>query len=643
MPEAARQMPLTRQVFPLLRCLPAPVRQRLSGRSVVSERQPSLHLPHSVRRFVRTPERISPAEFAARHRIVTDGAHQGPWRQEHAPHTVKILELFSAPHVREIWMCGVDQSGKTITLTNCLAWACEHLSGDIFYLMPSEETAKNIVDQKLRPMFEQSKHLRGFLSPRKDDTALTRIRLANGKIIRPSWAGSPAAMATWSAQCCFGDEVDKFPVQAGQEADPITLIRKRARTFAGRAKMFFASTPAGRFIRPGTMACHQVWEGRIRCFHCQQLVRLEGDNLILPEKVTVEEVERLEVTVACNQCGATLTEQQRLHGIRTGGWQAIKGADLLRPEKVGFIHRAWECLDVSLREIAVAWVKRQQGVLTDKIAWANGIEAEDYEHIQIDREEAYILRLVDADLPRGVVPEGTAALLMVVDTQKRGFFYQIWARSISSPFRTAMIDHGFVQRFSDITTIATRVYTSASGQSFTVFAGFIDSGGGVSAGGQKHSRTTAVYEFCRRSRKLFRPIKGKGLGQQSHPWLPKKIDFYPGPNGKKVPIQDGPTRFDLAVNHWKDDLSEALMVDPGSSGGISFHVDTGPDFARQMCAEYHDGRVWVCPNGKPNHHWDCATYLRAALDISAESIRKILASKKRKTSGIVVHSKGVEN
>jgi terminase, large subunit len=636
MPEAARQMPLTQQVFPLLRCLPAPVRQRLAGRSVVSERQPSLHLPHSVRRFVRTPERISPAEFAVRHRIVTDGAHQGPWRQEHAPHTIKILELFSAAHVREIWMCGVDQSGKTITLTNCLAWSCEHLSGDIFYLMPSEETAKNIVDQKLRPMFEGSPHLRGFLSPRKDDTALTRIRLANGKIIRPSWAGSPAAMATWSAQCCFGDEVDKFPTQSGQEADPITLIRKRARTFAGRAKMFFASTPAGRFIRPGTMACHQVWEGRIRCVHCQQLVRLEGDNLILPEKVTVEEVERLEVTVACNQCGATLTEQQRLAGIRSGGWQAIKGEDLLRPEKVGFIHRAWECLDVSLREIAVAWVKRQQGVLTDKIAWANGIEAEDYEHIQQDRQADHIIRLVDGSLPRSIVPRDIASLILVVDTQKRGFFYQVWACGYGPDVESALIDHGYVERFDHLTDLAAKEWKNADGQEFHVQAAFIDSGGGTNPDQPRHSRTTEVYEFCRRNPR-FKPLKGRRT--QAQPWRVTRLDYYPSSEGKKVPIPGGLNLYTINVTDYKNDLAHLMLIEPGSPGGLRLHAEVGSDYAAQMCAEYQDERgYWVCPRGKANHHWDLGVYKRAAVAIMGLRNRR----KKRKNSGIVVHSKGVE-
>jgi len=36
-----------------------------------------------------------------------------------------------------------------------------------------------------------------------------------------------------------------------------------------------------------------------------------------------------------------------------------------------------------------------------------------------------------------------------------------------------------------------------------------------------------------------------------------------------------------------------------------------------MCAEYKDERgYWICPEGKPNHHWDIAVYGLAGADIT---------------------------
>ncbi|WP_306548083.1 terminase gpA endonuclease subunit, partial [Desulfobulbus sp.] len=498
MPKTARQLAIAAPVFRLYPCAPPAVLRQLAGRSVTSDRCPVITIPKHFRRFVTTPERISPLEFAERYRMVTDGAHPGPWRREHAPHTAKILTTFGHPWVREIWYCGVDQSGKTITLTNCLAWSIEQLSGDIFYLMPSEETAKNIVDQKLRPMLEQSPHLRGYLSPRKDDTAITRIRLANGKVVRPSWAGSPQAMATWSAQCCYGDEVDKYPEQTGGETDPITLIRKRARTFRGRSKMFFCSTPAGRFIRKGVETCHQVWEWRLRCPHCNELIRPEGEHLTLDDKATIDQVERDGVSLACHLCGGEIDELQRIQAIRGGSWVAIKGGDLTRPERVGFIHRAWDCLDVTLREIGVAWLKNLTGKLTDKIAWANGVDANDYQSEIKDRDEDSILRLKDESLPRRAVPMNTSCLLLLVDTQKYDFRYQVWACGWGEDMTISVIDRGMVRGFDNLVDLAEKDWMDAAGNAYRVAAGWIDSGGGTDPYHPKHSRTREVYLFCKK-------------------------------------------------------------------------------------------------------------------------------------------------
>jgi phage terminase large subunit GpA-like protein len=204
-------------------------RSALAGRTVTMER-----LPRSVRRVMRTSQKIKVSEWAEKYRTVTDGAHKGPWRHAYAPHTVKIMDTFGLPHVREVWFCGVEQSGKTNTMLNCLGWCIDCDPGNIFYLMPTEDTATKITGGKVRPMLNRSPQLARYVSSRTDDTTLSRIKLNNGVAIFPAHANSAAAMATWATKHCFGDEVDKYPLMTGQEADPITLIKKRNRTYKGR-------------------------------------------------------------------------------------------------------------------------------------------------------------------------------------------------------------------------------------------------------------------------------------------------------------------------------------------------------------------------------------------------------------------------
>jgi phage terminase large subunit GpA-like protein len=586
---------------------------------------------------MRTPEKIQVSDHAAQYRVVTEEPHSGPWRHELAPHTVQIMDTYSKPWVRELWFCGVEQSGKTNTMLNCLHWAADVDPGNIFYLMPTEATGDKVTMEKIIPLVRESKRLKKYVGKKENDTTLTRIRLSNGVIIRPAHANSTSSMATFAAKHCFGDEVDKYPEKTGRESDPITLIKKRNRLYRGRYKRFFASTPAGMFIYKGTMACVQVWEYRHKCPECGELFRPEYEGLQFAESLAPEDFDgETELHYSCSGCGLALDEQQRLAAIRAGGWVCIKGEDILRPTRVGFHHRAFDCLDVPLYEIAGAFVASEQGSIADKIDFSHGYEAVDYVHEQKDRDEDFILRLVDEHQPRTIVPEDTYGLLVLADTQRLGFFYQVWAvgfglRAIS------VIDHGFVQAFVDLTDIQHKDYQDAAGKSYRPMAGFIDSGGGTNPSRPKHSRTVEVYEFCR-SNKFWRPLKGRQTMET--PWSVKRLDFYPSSVGKKIPIPGGLLLYTINTTLFKDDLDHRLLLDPSSSGSISFHAELGMDVAKQLTAEYRDERgYWQCPKGKDNHYWDVMVYGLALSEIMGIKNKKKevkrVAPKQSKGGGFV--------
>ncbi|MGV0961783.1 MAG: terminase gpA endonuclease subunit [Limnohabitans sp.] len=571
-------------------------------------------LPEAIRRRLRQPEKIRVSDHAEKYRIVTDGAHVGPWRHEYAPHTVKIMDSFGKPYVREVWFCGVEQSGKTNTMLNCMAWCIDCDPGTIFYLMPTEATADKIVGEKIKPVLHQSPRLARYLTGRADDVTLSRISLNHGVTVFPAYANSPSSMASFTAKHCFGDEVDKYPAMAGKEADPITLIKKRNRTYRGRYKRFFASTPAQMFIYKGTMACPQVWQWRVSCLHCNELIEMDGDHLILPDDANPETLEASgSVSYACNNCGTVWSDDDRQQAIRRGRWVCIKGDDLTRPTRIGYHHRAWECLDVPLLEIAIAFLKAKNGSMADKVAWANGYDAVDYEHIQKDRDEDHILRLVDAELPKEIVPRNTSCLLLHVDTQRVGFFYQVWAYGYGRDLDATVIDHGKVNSFANLIDLAAKTYADADGKNFRALAAFIDSGGGTNPNNPKHSRTTEVYEFCRRN-PTFKPLKGRRTMEQ--PWDVKRLDYYPGAKGQKIAIPGGIMLYKINVTIYKNELAGKLQAEPDNPGSIRLHRDIGKDFATQLCAEYQDDHGWwICPRNKDNHHWDIGVYALAGADI----------------------------
>lgn len=616
------QLALVDKTIPLLPILPLSVRQRLSGRSVGSERMPVVSLPPAIKRFIRTPERIGVADFAAKYRTVTDGAHVGRWRHEYAPYAKKIMDTFGHPWVREVWFLGVDQSSKTNTMLNCMAWAIEQSPGNIFYLMPNEADRDKITGGKIKPMLSQSPRLASYLSPRKDDASLSRIFLKNGISIFPAHAHSAGSMASWSAKHCFCDEVDLYPdMVGGKDVDPITQIGRRNRTYSGRYKRFFASTPRGKFIHAGVYGnqkkglpgCHQVWLWHNRCPHCGQLIAMDSAHLLLAEQATMEQIDLHGCEYGCQSCGAVITEADRQSSIKAGAWVCIKGSDVARPEKVGFHHNAWGCLDVSLREIATAYLKSQSGNLSAKIAYANGIEAIDYEHVQQDRAEDWVSRLEDEHLPRKSVPANTAALLLLVDTQKFGFRYQVWAVGYGQTASISVIDRGFVKSFDNIGDIAARNWLDASGLQHRILTAWIDSGGGTDPHNPKHSRTREVYRFCKLN-PIFQPLKGRR--EQAQPWGLTRLEYLPSRSGNKTPIPGGLSLYTINVTLYKGELATLLNIEPGDPGCLRLFSGIGSDYGKQMCAEYRDERgYWICPRGKDNHDWDISVYGLAAIDI----------------------------
>jgi len=617
--------------IPIPEYVPPAIRKKLSGKKFYLKR-----LPPVIRRRMRTPEKIRVSEHAAKYRVVTDGPHQGPWRHEHAPHTVKIMDTYGLPWVREVWFCAVEQSGKTATMLNCMHWAADCDPGDIFYMMPTEATMGKVTGGKIKPMIKKSPRLSKYLTGKQDDITLTRIKLSHGVTIHPSWANSPASMATWSAKHCFGDEIDKGTEQAGREADRVTLLRKRGRLYKGRSKCFFGSTPAQLFIYKGMLKCAQVWEYRCCCPDCDSLIKMDSEHLDL-DGLTADQIEAgAPVLYACNECGSLWDDVTRERAIRMGRWVAIKGGDIIRPSKVGFHHRSWECLDIPLAEIAIPWLAAESGTVVDKIAWANGYEAIDYKHEQVDRKEDFILRLRDESLPRGIVPRNPSYLMIIADTQQIGFHYKIVAFGWGRDLQATMIDHGYVLSFANLTDVARRVFKDADGIEYRCQSGWIDSGGGTNPLRPKHSRTVEVYNFCRKN-PFWRPLKGRRTMEQG--WNVKRLDFYPSSVGKKIPIPGGLNLYTVNVTINKDDLSRKLQIEPGDYGGIRLHAETNSGYAKQLCAEYQDERgYWICPKGKDNHQWDCWVYALAAADIIG------IGNWQQKTekAGFITHSKGVQ-
>ncbi|MCX5876617.1 MAG: phage terminase large subunit family protein [Deltaproteobacteria bacterium] len=636
--QASALTPQHSGLFP--RAIPYPAELPPHRRELLAGMPVSFSVPRPIKICLRSPEKIRVSEWAVKHRIVTEiDAFPGPWRNDLVPHAAKIMDTIGNPSVREVWMCMVERSAKTQILMNAAMSSLDQgsRSGNIFWLMPTEKDARDALGERIIPALRSCTRTARLLSDKADDTSRGVIRFRHGASLRPAWSNSPSSMASYFGRLNIADECDKFAERTSEGTDPITLFKKRSRDDRRGSKYLFASTPGGRYIYAGTMACQQVWVYQPRCPDCGEYVLMDYEHLVVPEAATAENIAGFELFYACNACGAQWDEDRRKQAYLSGHWVATKGVDLARPETVGFHFPAFPCPTVSMQEIAGAWLKAKDGSVADKIAWANGYEAINYEAEHQDRKEDHILRLVDPAMPRGVVPRDPCCLVLLVDTQRVGFYYQVWAYGWGRDMETWRVDHGFVEHFDHLKDIAAKTWLDADGKEYRASAGFIDSGGGTDPHQPKHSRTAEVYEFCR-MHPFFRPLKGRR--DMAQPWNTTRLDYYPSRQGKKIPIPGGLTLYTINVTMAKNELAAKLQIEPSDPGAFHLHAEVGSDYAQQMCAEYQDERgYWICPRNKPNHHWDISVYGMAGAEILRIRDRRPegVAGPKRK-----VYSKGVQ-
>jgi len=571
-------------------------------------------------------EPLTVSEFAAKHRKVTLGAHQGDWDNSITPYLVKIMDTYNLPWVQEIVIVGVPQSGKSNGCINMHLYAIVYRGGNVKYVMlPKENLAKKIAKDRLIPIYRMCEPVAKKLSANPDDTTAGRIAFRDGTVIYPVWGSSPSEISSFPADDVMADEVDKNEDLAGKETHALNLMEKRATTFR-RPKKIKCSSPAGAgsLISKAFDACVEQWDFQAVCPYCGTMQPMTEDRLTWPGQMDLMgKVPSLQPNVdpkqvlndksaryicAGESCGVMWNDMDRDRAVRMGDW--VPRSIVERPVSVGFIIDAFICPDISLSEYAAAILKARTGDLADQIELDNSYRAKKHEAARTARKEDFILRLRD-DRARGLVPKNVYCLVMLVDTQQNSFYYEVKAFNEGISLETWQIREGEVRSFAELLTIFNDTYKDIDGNHYHCAKGFIDSGGGTGPV-PNHSRTVEVYEFCYLNPQ-FVPLKGQRKKATDRHFKESPVDYYPGTN---KPFPQGLLLYTINVTYFKDQLNGKLRTNPDDPGAFHLHSECTDDYARQMCAEYQDPNgYWECPRGKANHYWDINTYAFAAAEI----------------------------
>jgi len=625
-------------------------------------RQIRVRFTDAERQVYRKRLPILPSKWAERHRYVTSGPLEGgKWSNKLTPYLAGIVDASFFPSVQLIINCKAVQVGGTTAIETCLGYAMDRRPGPALVVYPDRDTARENNRDNLQPMIKASPRLRSYLTGVDDDIATLRIKLTT-MLLYMGWSGSATSLGNKSVKYLVLDEIDKYTETPNKkEAASIDLAEKRTTAYRYDRKEWKNSTPtveSGPIWQALTTEAQVIFEYWGRCPDCgkMQLIRFGGkgqDGDLLPGGIRWPHGERDHLKIEteslawyeCEHCSSHWSDHQRDRAVRQGEWRARTlgpghGLELFvylrtyRPQKIGFHLPAWISPFVSLSKCAAAFVKGQK----DNVAlkdFLNNYAAEPWTTYRQVRKEDKIIALCD-DRPPGVVPgHGQVAGLFVgVDTHGpgagSGFFFVIraygWAKQWTADGQLIpcsqekwLIRRGFVTSFEALEKVLIEdTYQDAEGNTYPALRVVQDAMG---------ARTKEVYDFSRKYRGWLHPFKGERTMTQM--WKFSQIDQYPGSN---KPIPGGVQLLRGNVTMYKNSLSTDLEVAPGDPGCRWNHASVETlvaanhpspslgidfDFASHLTSEYLDENgYWLCPEGKPNHYWDCEVYADIAADVS---------------------------
>jgi phage terminase large subunit GpA-like protein len=564
-----------------------------------------------------------------------EGSCPGPWRNENNPALVGIMNVLSLWHVRVGVIQKGIQTGGSQALYNLLGMEGDYSNGhdNALVVMADEKSVRKNSKNRVQTIFRDSATLAPLLSPNPDDTGTYSIKLLSDFRIDIGWATSEVSLASESYRIEIIDELSKC-----KNLGNIEEAKGRTTTFEDTKRIWMVSSPDDEGTDPieaELKQCEVIMDFQVACPNCGVLQVMMWEFFRWPEQKSLipgqpdtsdpAEIRRKKQgRYQCPHCDDLWDDHKRDQALLAAmkrepfnGWVPHKAVE--RFSSVGFIYPSWYSRFVSLSEIIAKRLIAEEefkktGDDSKLKKWVNTMAGQQYRREIKDRKEDQILALADLSMPRGVVPENIYCLLLLVDTQQIGFYYEVVAFGWGKDLESWQIDHGFLEDFDQLKDLSEQRFLTAKGAEHGIQAAFIDSGGGTNPARPKHTRTKEVYEFCSDNR-LFRPIKGSRDGA---PWRITRLDYYPSREGKKVPIPGGLNLYTINVTMFKNQLSGKLKLNPNAPGAFHLHADSANDtsYAKQMCAEYQDERgYYICPPGKPNHFWDIATYRFAAADI----------------------------
>lgn len=381
------------------------------------------------------PDDLTVTEWAERHRRLSSesSAEPGPWRTERTPYLREVMDTFTDPKVRHTVMVAASQVGKSEVLNNCIGYIIDQDPGSILFVHPTTVDAKEYSKLRIAPMLRDSPTLKAKVAaPKSRDSGNTILQKTYpGGILTMCGSTEAHALASKPIRYIFGDERDRWALDAGGEGDPWDLAIARQTTFYN-SMAFEVSTPTVRnasaiekAYSTGTM---ERWKSR--CPHCGSFheiqwadIRFEYDEIVVANTKTYKVNT---IFYCCPECGAISDELAMKRA--PARWEADNPAAYEQGTRSFWLNAfvsswaTWESIVLKYLN-AIGSTKKMQVVYNTCFGelWEDRGDLEDEDTLMARRED-YGKRKDESDIE---LPEGVLVLTCGIDTQDDRLEYEV--------------------------------------------------------------------------------------------------------------------------------------------------------------------------------------------------------------------------
>lgn len=560
------------------------------------------------------PTKLTVSQWADAHRILSpeSSAAVGRWETARAEFQRGVMDAVSDPDVEEVVIMSSVQIGKTEIISNVIGDGIDNDPSPMLLVEPTLEIAHAYSKDRLAPMIRDTARLRGKVRDVKSrDSGNTLLhKIFPGGHITLAGANSPASLSSRPVRRVLCDEVDRFPVSAGAEGDPVSLAKNRSVTFWNR-KIVLASTPTikGRSRIESAYEASDKRKYWVPCPHCQTFQILKWCQVRWPspsgEGKWKAEAHRPEDAVyLCESCGAELTHADKQNMVAKGEWRADAQFKGIAGFWINALYSPWMTVAAIAQQFlaAKAGGPLQLQVFTNTIlaeTWAEHAAESLDENIFYHRREQYAAQ----------VPAGAAVLTAGVDVQEDRIECEVrgWGRGEESWGIEKKVFFGPTTdpnggAWQSLDEYLPTTFLHASGIRLPIACTCIDTG----------FRTKEAYAF-------IRPRQGR------------RIFAVKGSKDRGKPIVSRPTKsgvsavflFEVGTDTAKTTIHARLRTAEPGPGYLHFPMTYDLDHFEQLTAEkqvttFRKGYrqvEWVKEPNSRNEALDLTVYNLAALAI----------------------------